>query len=256
MRRGMSSGMISRPVTRALGAAVAVTWGLTASIAPTAVVPSASAQPCPDTEVVFARGTGEPPGVGPTGQAFVDSLSSRLGGKSVGVYPVNYPASDQWSTGLEGIRDAGNHVVSMAGSCPNTKMVLGGYSQGAAVVGFVTSPAPPESIPDDVDRATLPKPLPPDVASHIAAVVLFGPPNVRTMNLLGQPQLVIGPLYQAKTIQVCAVEDPVCSDGMNFSAHDTYAGDGSVIGPGVDFAANHLQGGGAQPAVPRHGFGD
>lgn len=30
-----------------------------------AVVPAASAQSCPEVEVVFARGTGEPPGVGP-----------------------------------------------------------------------------------------------------------------------------------------------------------------------------------------------
>jgi hypothetical protein len=175
------------------------------------------------------------------------------------VYPVNYPASDQWSTGLDGIRDAGAHVVSMAGSCPNTKMVLGGYSQGAAVAGFVTSPAVPDSIPDGVDRATLPKPLSPDLANHVAAVVLFGTPNVRAMNFLGQPQLVIGPLYQAKTIQVCATEDPICSDGANFAAHDTYADDGSVIAQGADFAASHLQAdstpASAAPA-PHHGFGD
>ena len=33
---------------------------------------------CPDVEVVFARGTFEPPGVGATGQAFVDALRARL----------------------------------------------------------------------------------------------------------------------------------------------------------------------------------
>src|SRR5262249_27462967 len=134
------------------------------------VIPFAVAQSCPDVETVFARGTGEAPGVGPTGQAFVDSLRSRIGGRSFGVYPVNYPASDQWETGLDGIRDAGAHVVSMAGSCPNTKMVLGGYSQGAAVMGFVTSAA----VPDGVDPASVPKPLEPQVANHVAAVVLFG----------------------------------------------------------------------------------
>jgi len=226
---------------------------------PAAAAPPASAAPCPDTEVVFARGTGEDPGVGPTGQAFVDGLRSRLGGRSMDVYPVNYPASDQWSTGLEGIRDAGAHIVSEAASCPNTKMVLGGYSQGAAVMGFVTSPAVPDSIPPDVDPATIPKPLSPDVANHVAAVVLFGTPNVRAMNLLGQPQVVIGPLYQAKTIQVCATEDPVCSEGMNFAAHDTYAAnDGDVINKGVDFAASHLGVGGGQvvAATPHQGFGD
>jgi hypothetical protein len=79
------------------------------------------------------------------------------------------------------------------------------------------------------------------------------------MNVLGQPQVVIGPLYQAKTIQVCAVEDPVCSDGMNFAAHDSYVADGSVISQGVDFAASRLQAtpGTPVPATsPRHGFGD
>jgi cutinase len=246
--------MNARHLIRLAGAAV----GLSTFVLPAAAVPSASAQPCPDTQVVFARGTGEPPGVGPTGQAFVDALRSRLGGKSMDVYPVNYPASDQWSTGLDGIRDADTHVVSMAGSCPNTKMVLGGYSQGAAVAGFLTSPAVPDSIPDGVDRATLPTPLSPDLASHVAAVVLFGTPNVRAMNFLGQPQLVIGPLYQAKTIQVCAVEDPVCSDGMNFAAHDSYVEDGSVIAQGADFAASHVQGNGTPVAAgaPHHGFGD
>jgi len=250
--------MIARQIVPLLGAAVATTWGLTASVLPAAAIPSASAQRCPDTEVVFARGTGEDPGVGPTGQAFVDGLRSRLGNKSMDVYPVNYPASDQWSTGLDGIRDADSHIVSMAGSCPNTKMVLGGYSQGAAVMGFVTSPAVPDSIPDDVDRASLPKPLDPNVASHVAAVVLFGSPNVRAMEFLGQPQVVIGPQYQSKTIQVCAVEDPICSDGMNFAAHNTYADDGSVISKGVDFAASRLQGNGTQVAAtaPRQGFGD
>jgi cutinase len=86
--------------------------------------------------------------------------------------------------------------------------------------------------------------------------VLFGTPNARAMNFLGQPQLVIGPQFQAKTIQVCAVEDPVCSDGMNFSAHNSYVDDGSVIAQGVDFAANHLQGGGGPSQASTARFGN
>ncbi|HEY1842038.1 MAG TPA: cutinase family protein [Mycobacterium sp.] len=246
--------MMVRHVPFFVGTAMITAWGLNASVLPTAAVPSAAAQPCPDTQVVFARGTGEEPGVGPTGQAFVDALRGRLGGRSMDVYPVNYPASDQWSTGLDGIRDAGTHIVNEAGACPNTKMVLGGYSQGAAVAGFVTSSAVPDSVPQDVDPASIPKPLDPAMASHVAAVVLFGAPNVRAMDFLGQPKLVVGPLYLSKTIQVCAVEDPVCSDGVNFAAHNTYADDGNVISQGADFAASRLQGG-AAPA-PRQGFGN
>src|SRR3954451_85002 len=89
--------------------------------------PVAGAAECPDVQVVFARGTGEAPGVGPTGQAFVDALRSRVAPRSFEVYPVDYPATDQWATGVDGVRDAGAHVLSMAGTCPRTKMVLGGY---------------------------------------------------------------------------------------------------------------------------------
>jgi cutinase len=35
---------------------------------------------CPMVEVVFARGTFEPAGVGATGQAFIDALTARLAG--------------------------------------------------------------------------------------------------------------------------------------------------------------------------------
>jgi cutinase len=253
--------MIARHLVRFLSPAVVAAGGLSASVLSAFAVPSASAEPCPDVDVVFARGTGEPPGVGPTGQAFVDDLHSRVGASSFGVYPVNYPASDDWdSSGLDGIRDAGAHVVSTANSCPQTKMVLGGYSQGAAVMGFVTSPA----VPDGIDPATVPKPLQPQVADHVAAVVLFGMPNVRAMNFLGQPPVVIGPVYQAKTIKVCVPEDPVCSDGLNFSAHDMYASDASMVDQGAAFAASRLgagpQGAGPQGAVPvaspGGGFGD
>src|ERR1700756_2238081 len=66
---------------------------VTACVMLSAPLPSASAQPCPDIEVVFARGTGEPPGVGGVGQAFVDALQSQVGAKSVGVYGVDYAAS-------------------------------------------------------------------------------------------------------------------------------------------------------------------
>jgi cutinase len=240
---GINCDMIIGHVIRFVGPAAVAALGLGTSllVSPT---PTAAAEPCPDEQVVFARGTGEDPGIGPTGQAFVDNLRGREVGKSVDVYAVNYPASDEWSTGVDGIRDAGAHVVSMAGSCPKTKMVLGGFSQGAAVMGFVTSAA----VPDGVDPATVPKPLAPEVADHVAAVVLFGTPNVRAMNFLGQPQVVIGPTYQAKTIKVCATDDPVCSDGMNFSAHNTYADDGTWIDKGAAFAAGRLDTAPAGPA--------
>jgi cutinase len=217
-------------VAKSLAVVVVMTWAFLGVF-----IPSASAAGCPDVEAIFARGTTETPGVGGIGQAFVDSLQSKVGPKSFGVDAVDYPASTDFHTALDGIKDAGDHVESMAASCPKTKMVLGGYSQGAAVMGFVTSAA----IPDGVDAADVPKPMPADVANHVAAVTLFGAPSNRFMDTVGAPQVVIGPLYQPKTLELCAPDDPVCSDGGDWAAHAAYADDG-MVDQAANFAASHL----------------
>ncbi|MBV8347672.1 MAG: cutinase family protein [Mycolicibacterium sp.] len=208
-------------------------------------VPFASAQPCPDVEVVFARGTGEPPGVGGVGQAFVDSLRSQVGTRSVGVYAVNYPASSDFTAGIgfaktvvDGISDAATHVESTAANCPNTRMVLGGYSQGAVVAGFVTSSVVPEGVP----ASFVPPPMPPEVANHVAAVALFGKPSDQFMGQYGAPPIAIGPLYAAKTIDLCAPGDSICSGAAGAGptiAHVLYTVNG-MVGQAADFAASRL----------------
>jgi len=214
---------------------VLTSWALINVPVPSAsAAPSVTAGACPNVEVVFARGTGEPPGVGDIGQAFVDSLRSKVGGKSLGVYGVNYPATMDFPTAMDGIDDAGNYVEHTAGSCPNTKMVLGGFSQGAAVMGFVTSAAIPDGAPADTR-----KPMSPDVANHVAAVALFGTPSNRLMHQIGAPPIVIGPLYIPKTTQLCAAGDPVCSDGGDWAAHNSYTNDG-MVDQAASFVAGHL----------------
>jgi hypothetical protein len=221
-----------------VGIATATTW------APlSAPVPSASAQPCPDVEVVFARGTTEDPGVGPTGQAFVDALRARVGTKSIGVYPVDYPATTDFPTALDGVKDASAHAESTAANCPNTKMVLGGFSQGAAVMGFVTANVVPDGAPNGV-----PNPMPPDMANHVAAVALFGKPNARFMRAINQPQVEVGPQYAAKTIDLCVPDDFVCSSGRDFNAHMQYAETGMVDQAATFTASRVLANSG--PAAP------
>ena len=175
----MSTFKSTRHIAGVIGAAV-VTAGAVLLSGP---LPSATAQPCPDVEVVFARGTGEPPGVGGVGQAFVDAVRSQVGAKSVNVYPVNYTASSDFGdrigfarTVIDGIRDAGSHVETTAANCPDTPIVLGGFSQGAVVAGFVTSAAVPQEVPAEY-RSFIPNPMPPEVADHVAAVTLFGKPR-------------------------------------------------------------------------------
>src|SRR5262245_27736175 len=215
-----------------IGAAALATWGLQS-----ALIPSAQAAPCPDAEVIFARGTTEAPGVGPTGEAFIDSLRTRVGAKSVGVYPVDYPATTDFPTAVDGIADARTHVLTTAANCPKTKMVLGGFSQGAAVIGFVTANA----VPDGVSPLDVPPPMPTDVSNHIAAVALFGKPSTRFMHAINDPPITIGPQYVAKTIDLCVDNDLVCdSDGRSFSAHNEYV-DSGMADQGATFVANQLQ---------------
>src|ERR1700758_1470578 len=124
-----------RRIAHFLVAAVMASWAALLG----APIDFASAAPCPDVEVTFARATTEPAGVGVVGQQFVDSLRSQVRGKSIGVYPVNYPASDDFAPSVNaGTSDANAHVQSMIANCPNTRMVLGGYSQGALVIDQIT----------------------------------------------------------------------------------------------------------------------
>jgi cutinase len=217
-----------------LGAAVVASSVLVSSPVP---IPSASADPCPDVEVVFARGTTEPPGVGGIGQAFVDSLQSQVGPKSVTTYPVNYPASTDFPTAAQGVIDASSHIREMAANCPKTKLVLAGYSQGAAVIGYVTAAGIPAgyTLPPGITG-----PMPPEVADHVAAVALFGEPSSTFLTRIDAPPITIGPLYTAKTIDQCIPDDPVCSnDGGNMGAHGEYVVNG-MVDQAAGFAARRL----------------
>jgi cutinase len=191
----------------------------------------ASAQACPDVEVIFARGTGEPPGVGGIGGAFVNAVRGRAGGRSVGAYGVNYAASGAFGnpgfrrTFQDGIGDERGHIQFMAANCPNTRMVVGGYSQGAALTGDMTSGG-----------------VSPDAANHVAAVALFGKPSPNWMRTFGNPPVGIGPQFAGKTIDLCAPGDNICDGapgGPPNRSHGAYPFNG-MVGQAADFAVGHL----------------
>ena len=177
-------------------------------------------------------------GVGGTGQAFVDALRAKVGGKSLDVYPVNYPASLDFSTAADGFIDASNKIRDVAATCPNTKMVLGGYSQGAAVMAYTTEDAVPNgyALPAGIG------PMPPEVANHVAAVALFGKPSSGFLQMIytGAPPITVGHLYADKTTDLCIPEDSVCAPGGNDNAaHNLYPVNG-MADQAADFAARRL----------------
>jgi cutinase len=209
-----------------------VIFATVATVSSPTILPTAGAAPCPDVEVVFARGRVEPPGTGKVGDAFVQALRGKTT-KRVGFYAVDYPADTEV---IVGANDMSRHIQSMAANCPNTRLVLGGYSLGAAVTDVVLAvPAPMFGYNN---------PLPLGMNDHIAAVALFGN---GTRKVLG-PVSDVSPLYGDKTIDLCTPDDPICNNNLdpatwadNWPAHLHAAYiDSGLVNQAANFVAARL----------------
>src|SRR6266851_1231505 len=119
-----------------------------------AAAATAAASSCPDVNVVFARGTGELPGLGMVGTPFANALSADLPGKTVTDYAVNYAAD-------------------IAQTSAGPMFVIGGYSQGASVTDIAIGIQTILGAGTTISAA---------LAARIPAVVAFGNP----LRLTGQ----------------------------------------------------------------------
>ncbi|KAB7755498.1 cutinase [Mycolicibacterium mucogenicum DSM 44124] len=202
-------------------------------ISGTALLPSAPAQadPCPNIEVIFARGTHDDPGMGRVGSVLVDALQPLVGNRTVTGYAVEYPASYDFLTAQDGATDAQNRIALMAQQCPSTKIVLGGYSQGAAVVDMLAGVPPLGDRVGDVGSAP---PLPADLASRVAAAAVFGNPSAK----FSHPLDSMG-LFSNRSVDLCLWGDPICSRGRNPFAHSRYESS-EYIGQAAQFIASRV----------------
>ncbi|MDQ1321777.1 MAG: cutinase [Actinomycetota bacterium] len=199
---------------RVVAALISVATLLTAATVAGAI-PQAVADDCPDVELVFARGTGEAPGVGRVGQALADALVPMLGGRSLALYPVNYPASINFLSTGSGATDVQNHLAGAAVACPATRFVLGGFSQGAAVMSMLAGVPPLGNLVGNFGSAP---PLPPEAADQVSAVAVFGNPA----NRFGTPLSSTG-RFAGQAIDLCSAGDPICfPGGRDRSAHNGY----------------------------------
>lgn len=151
---------------------------------------------------IFARGTGELGNMGtvvgpPTAQA----MQELAGANGVSVQGVDYPADSAGNANLGGsggpiMADIATRALS---ACPETKIVLGGYSQGAMVVHNALG---------SFD------------GSKLAAIVAFGDP------LNGQ---AFEGVDASKVLEICGSSDFLCSSGgTNVSGgHISYSDDGA-----------------------------
>lgn len=91
-------------------------------------------QTCPSVHIFGARETTAPPGYGEAEQLIDNIISANSGATAEA---INYPASGDnppyAESRSEGVSAVNSQVQSFASQCPDTKIVLVGYSQGAEI---------------------------------------------------------------------------------------------------------------------------
>lgn len=188
------------------------------------IIPATASAACHNVEVSFARGRSQPPGAGNVGDAFISALRNRV--KDVGVYTVQYDANTDVGGGAN---DLSAHLQQTANACPDSKLVVGGYSLGAGVVDTALGVPGPVQIGN---LFSFDNPVPPEVGDHIRAIVTFG--NI--VNRFAPVQNLAG-AYGDRVLDLCNDGDPVCMAGDNetWQSHTSYPP--ALINQAADFAA-------------------
>ncbi|GAB2594612.1 hypothetical protein Aab01nite_83130 [Paractinoplanes abujensis] len=183
---------------------------------------------CSDVELVFARGTGEPQGLGIVGRPLAQALAAELPGRTVGSFAVVYAAASNQRSAGPGATNMTEHIEQVAQNCPETQFVIGGYSQGASVTDIAIGIR---------GAGTAGKAIPANLRGQVAAVVVYGNP----LGLRRQTIAQAAPEFADRTVEFCNNGDPVCGGGNNFAAHLAYNRNGTV-GRGAEFAAGRIGG--------------
>lgn len=165
---------------------------------------------CTDMTVIFARGTGETGNVGTvTGPPMFAALRQKLGANRVTVQGVDYPASfaGNANQGGDGGKIMAGLVTTALSQCPDTKIIVSGYSQGGMVV-------------HNAFRNGL-------TSSNVAGAVLFGDPLKRSP---------VGDLPTNKVKQFCGTSDTICGGGGDGGATGGHISYGSSADAAATFA--------------------
>ncbi|KAJ6452622.1 cutinase-domain-containing protein [Mycena sanguinolenta] len=154
------------------GASIAVRAPLAPELTPRAANDTENqlSGPCRPVTFIFARGTGEDGNVGArVGPPLIADLRAALGADGIAAQGVDYDAKkEDLNPAAQGISRGGSPsgsatmatlINTAASQCPDTQIVIGGYSQGAQLVHNAA--------------ATLNA----SVTARIAAVVTFGDPR-------------------------------------------------------------------------------
>ena len=209
-------------------AGVAGALAMTAVATPAAAVPSNGG--CAAVSIITARASTEAAGEGITGNLVTAIVNASA--QTVSRASVSYPATlnNYANSSLQGINALKTQLTNLVNSCPNTKVVLMGYSQGAHVVLDVLGGGQGGSL------GTATAPISTSIGSHVVAVATFGDPrhvpnqpfNLGTSTRNGRfprssTQLnVLNSTYSGKIAAWCDRNDTFCDSGFSTNVHLTY----------------------------------
>jgi acetylxylan esterase len=195
--------------------------------APAAAV-SQSGSACAPATVLAARASTEAQGEG-TIASLVDKIQASV---SAGVTEsaVVYPATltNYASSAAKGDSAMKSELQTLVTNCPNQKIVIVGYSQGAQLVGDVLGGGGGGSL------GTATPPSPSSVTSHIIAAIQFGDPrhlpnksfnqgtDLGATGLFPRPASESIDAFSSILQSYCDNGDPFCAGGNNLSAHLDY----------------------------------
>lgn len=239
---------------------------------------------CRSATAIFARGSGQDLNAKES-RRFRDQLESRIGKSNLNFYELGttahgghkYPAvtvGEWWKntnalgakiTGgkggqygksvSEGVHELQAYLVARHAVCPQEMVILGGYSQGAQVVGEALS-----RIPESIKKLIVFSALFGDPKLHLPEGEGFNPPACRNENLsayrreiancdvdngsLGARKPYVSEVDAGKTGLWCLAQDFVCGSTKTFfenDGHGQYARDNGPIDDAAREAAGRLK---------------
>jgi hypothetical protein len=188
-----------------------------------------AATTCTAVQIITARASTEAAGEGITGALVTQIINAST--QTITRASVSYPATlnNYNSSSLQGINALKTQLTTAVQNCPDQKIVLAGYSQGAHVVLDVLGGGQGGSL------GTATPPIAANIASHVVAVATFGDPrhvtnqafdlgtstrNGRFPRSATQLQVLGG--FASKINAWCDANDTFCASGNSTQVHLTY----------------------------------
>ncbi|KAI0833929.1 carbohydrate esterase family 5 protein [Hypoxylon sp. FL0890] len=205
--------------------------GISISIAATALLAGSSnalRQNCPNIHIFGARETTAPPGFGSA--STVVNLVRRANRQATSESIV-YPAAggNMYAASVAaGVAAVANQTDTFNQRCPDSKIVMVGYSQGAQIIDDAFCGGP-----DGSSLNTTSASVSSGVSKMVAAIILMGDPrhvdglpfnvgNATASGFAARPAGFRCPAFEDIIQSYCDAEDPFCAKGNSTATHQGY----------------------------------